>query len=61
MVTTYNAMGAWLNLLLPTNAILVAGLALGRVGFGTYIKFMVPLLGILLGLILVVLIVGTFL
>lgn len=61
VVTTYNAMGAWLNLLLPTNAILVAGLALGRVGFGTYIKFMVPLLGILLGLILVVLIVGTFL
>ncbi|MBK8445511.1 MAG: YfcC family protein [Micropruina sp.] len=61
VVTTYNSMGAWLNLLLPTNAILVAGLALGRVGFGKYVKFMMPLLGILLGLTLLILIVGTFL
>lgn len=61
IVTTYNAMGAWLNLLLPTNAILVAGLALGRVGFDKYLKFLMPLLGVLLGIILLGLIVGSFL
>lgn len=58
VVTTYNAMGAWLNLLLPTNAILIAGLGLARVGFDKYIKFMIPLMGILLGIILAVLMVG---
>lgn len=58
IVTTYNAMGAWLNLVLPINAILVAGLALAKVPFDRYIKFMAPLMGILLGIILAVLLVG---
>jgi uncharacterized ion transporter superfamily protein YfcC len=58
IVTTYNAMGAWLNLVLPINAILIAGLALAKVPFDRYIRFMVPLMGILLGIILAVLLVG---
>ena len=55
IVTTYNAMGAWLNLVLPINAILIAGLALAKVPFDRYVRFMAPLMGILLvGSILVV-------
>jgi len=60
VVTTYNSMGAWLNLFLPTNAILIAGLALAKVGFDQYIKFVTPLLGILLAIILAVLMLGLF-
>jgi uncharacterized ion transporter superfamily protein YfcC len=59
VVTTYNAMGAWLNLVLPINAILVAGLALAKVPFNQYFKFMLPLMGILLAIILAVLLVGS--
>jgi uncharacterized ion transporter superfamily protein YfcC len=58
IVTTYNAMGAWLNLVLPINAILVAGLALAKVPFNVYLKFMAPLMGILLAIILAVLLIG---
>jgi len=58
VVTTYNAVGAWMNLILPTNAILIAGIALGKVGFDKYIKFMTPLLGILLVITLAVLLLG---
>jgi uncharacterized ion transporter superfamily protein YfcC len=53
VVTTYNAMGAWLNLVLPINAILVAGLALAKVPFDRYIRFMLPLMGILLAVLLI--------
>lgn len=59
VVTTYNAMGAWLNLVLPINAILVAGLALAKVPFNRYFRFMLPLMGILLVIILAVLLVGS--
>jgi len=58
VVSTYNAIGGWLNLVLPLNAILVAGLALGKVGFDAYVKFIVPLMGILLVIILAVLMAG---
>lgn len=58
IVTTYNAVGAWLNLILPINAILVAGLALARVGFNTYVRWMLPLMGILAAIILAVILVG---
>jgi len=36
----------------------VAGLALGKVGFDAYVKFIVPLMGILLVIILAVLLVS---
>jgi uncharacterized ion transporter superfamily protein YfcC len=61
IVTTYNAMGAWLNLILPINAILVAGLALAKVPFDVYLKFMAPLMAILLAIILAVLMIGAVL
>ncbi|HVU77852.1 MAG TPA: hypothetical protein VHC67_09740 [Gaiellaceae bacterium] len=59
VVTTYNAVGAWLNLVLPINAILVAGLALAKVPFDRYVRFMLPLMGILLGIIVGVLLIGS--
>jgi uncharacterized ion transporter superfamily protein YfcC len=59
VVTTYNAMGAWLNLVLPINAILVAGLALAKVPFNRYFRFMLPLMGILLVITLAVLLIGS--
>lgn len=58
IVTTYNAMGGWLLLLLPTNALLVAGIGLAKVSFGQYLKFVVPLMAMLLAAILVVLLIG---
>jgi uncharacterized ion transporter superfamily protein YfcC len=42
------AAGGWLVLILPTNALLIAGLALARVGYDQYLKFMLPLMAILL-------------
>jgi uncharacterized ion transporter superfamily protein YfcC len=58
VVTIYNAIGAWLNLVLPTNAILMASLALAKVRFDVYIKWMLPLMGILLAIIIAVCLIG---
>lgn len=58
IVAAYNAMGAWLLLVVPTNALLMAGLALGQVGFDRYLRFVAPLMGILLLVILAVLLAG---
>lgn len=58
IVTAWCAAGGWLGLVLPTNAILVAGLALGQVGYDQYLRFMLPLMGILLAIILTVLAIG---
>lgn len=58
VISTYAAMGAWLNLLLPFNALLMAGLALAKVGFDKYIKFIWKLMAIQLALILALLLLG---
>lgn len=58
IITTYNAVGGWVLLFLPMNAILMAGLALARVGFGVYLRFMWKLLLIEFGLIVVLLLAG---
>jgi len=61
VVTAWSAAGGWLGLVLPTNALLMAGLALAKVGFDQYIRFMLPLMGILLVIILAVLGLGALL
>lgn len=61
VITTWTAAGGWLRLILPTNAILIAGLALARVGFDQYFRFILPLMGILLAIIVVVLGIGAIL
>ena len=40
------------------NAILIAGLALAKVGFDQYVRFIAPLMGILLVIVLAVLLLG---
>lgn len=61
VITTYATMGAWLNLLLPFNALLIAGLALARVGFDVYITWIGKLMGVQLVIALALLMVGLFL
>ncbi len=61
VITTWAAAGGWLRLILPINAILIAGLALAKVGFHQYVKFILPLMGILLVVIVVVLSIGAIL
>lgn len=61
VVTTYNAIGGWLLLILPTNALLVAGIALAKVRFDQYFKFILPLMAWLLAVILAVLLLGVVL
>jgi uncharacterized ion transporter superfamily protein YfcC len=58
VITTWTAAAGWLRLILPTNAILIAGLALAKVGFDQYVKFIAPLTGVLLGIVLAVLLLG---
>jgi len=53
IVTTFNAIGSWIFNVLPTNAILMAGLGLASVGFNSYFRFMMPLMGIWLVIMLV--------
>ncbi len=55
ILTTWSSAGGWLTLVKPTNAILIAGLALAKVGFDQYLRFMLPLMGMLLAVVLGVL------
>ena len=61
VITTWMAAGGWLRLILPINAILIAGLALAKVGFDQYVRFILPLMGMLLVVILAVLLLGVML
>jgi len=58
VITTWTAAAGWLRLVVPVNAILIAGLALARVGFDQYVRFIAPLMGILLVIIFAVLVIG---
>jgi uncharacterized ion transporter superfamily protein YfcC len=58
VITTWAAAAGWLRLILPINAILIAGLALANVRFDQYVRFIAPLMGILLVIIFAVLLVG---
>ena len=51
VVTAYQSASGWMNLFTPTSAVVMGGLALAKVGYGTYLRFIAPLLGILLVLI----------
>lgn len=41
------AASGWMNLWVPTTAVVMGGLTLAKVGYDKYLKFIVPLLGIL--------------
>lgn len=58
VLTAWSTAGGWLGLVLPTNAVLMAGLALAKVGFDQYLRFIAPLMAILLAICLAALAVG---
>lgn len=51
-VTAYTAASGWMNLFTPTSAVVMGGLALAKVSYNKYLRFLAPLLGILFVLIL---------
>jgi uncharacterized ion transporter superfamily protein YfcC len=48
VVTAYQSASGWMNLFTPTSAIVMGGLALSRVRYDRFLRFVAPLLGILL-------------
>ena len=47
VVTAYQSANGLINLITPTSAVVMGGLAIGRVSYGTWLKFVWPLLVIL--------------
>jgi uncharacterized ion transporter superfamily protein YfcC len=61
VITAWNAASGWMNLWVPTTAVVMGGIALARVGYDKYLRFVAPLLGILFVLTLVFLGLGAML
>jgi uncharacterized ion transporter superfamily protein YfcC len=61
VVTAYQAASGLVNLITPTSAVVMGGLAIARVGFGVWIKFVTLLLVLLVVLSIVVLAGGVLL
>jgi len=47
VVTAFQSASGWMNLFTPTSAVVMGGLALSKVGYDRFLRFMAPLLGIL--------------
>jgi uncharacterized ion transporter superfamily protein YfcC len=60
VVTAYQSASGLLNLVTPTSAVVMGGLAIARVPYGKYLRFVWPLLLILAALTIVVLTLGAF-
>ena len=58
VVTAYQSASGLINLITPTSAVVMGGLAIARVGYGTWLKFVWPLLILLAVLTFLVLSVG---
>ncbi|MDQ6806941.1 MAG: YfcC family protein [Actinomycetota bacterium] len=58
VVTAWNAASGWMNLFVPTTAVVVGGLALAKVGYNKYLRFLAPLLAILFVLTCAFLLIG---
>jgi uncharacterized ion transporter superfamily protein YfcC len=61
VVTAYQAASGLVNLITPTSAVVMGGLAIARVGYGVWIKFVLTLLALLLVLSIIVLAGGVLL
>jgi uncharacterized ion transporter superfamily protein YfcC len=61
VVTAYQSANGLLNLVTPTSAVVMGGLAIARVGYGTWLKFVWPVLLLLAVLSVVVLSAGVVL
>lgn len=47
VITAWAAASGWMNLWVPTTAVVMGGLTLAKVGYDKYLRFIVPLLGVL--------------
>lgn len=61
VVTAWQSASGWANLVTPTTAVVTGGIALAKVRYDRYVKFVAPLMGILFVLICVFLAVGAWL
>ena len=61
MVTAYQSASGLMNLFIPTSAVVMGGLAIARVPYGRYLRWVWPLLAMLAALTVVVLGVGALL
>ena len=61
VVTAFQSASGWMNLFTPTSAVVMGGLALAKVSYGAYLRFLAPLLGLLLVLITAFIAVGAVL
>ena len=61
VVTAYQSASGLVNLITPTSAVVVGGLAIGRVSYNRWLQFIWPLLLILTVMIVVLLSIGTLL
>lgn len=53
VVTAYQSANGWVNLFNPTFAVVMGGLAIGRVSYDRWLRFVAPLLGVLAIIIIV--------
>ena len=60
VVTAYQSASGLLNLVTPTSAVVMGGLAIARVPYGTYLRYVWPLLAMLGVLTMVVLVLETY-
>jgi uncharacterized ion transporter superfamily protein YfcC len=61
VITAWNAASGWMNLWIPTTAVVMGGIALAKVGYDKYLRFLAPLLGIFFVLICAFLAIGAVL
>ncbi len=59
VVTAYQSASGIINMLTPTSAVVMGGIAIGRISYAKWLKFCLPLVGILTVFIMVMLSVGT--
>jgi uncharacterized ion transporter superfamily protein YfcC len=60
VVTAYQSASGLMNLFIPTSAVVMGGLAIARVPYGAYLRWVWPLLAMLAALAVIVLAVGAF-
>ena len=58
VVTAYQSASGWVNLFTPTSAIVMGGLALAKVRYDRYLRFLAPLLVILFVLVCLFMLLG---
>ena len=60
VVTAFQSASGIMNLFIPTSAVVMGGLAIARVPYGTYLRWVLPLLAALCALSVVALAVGAW-